>query len=40
MVIISMSSMPSKVIGRKSYLWAKIPYGPSKTKKTSKRLKE
>jgi hypothetical protein len=31
-----MSSMPLKVIGRESYLWAKIPYGPSKNPKLKK----
>jgi hypothetical protein len=36
MVIINMSSMSSKVIGRESYLWAKIPYGPLKNPKLEK----
>jgi hypothetical protein len=36
MVIINMSSMPLKVIGRESNLCAKIPYGPSKNPKLKK----
>jgi hypothetical protein len=41
MVVVDMNPMTSKVIGEKTYLWARGPFGLSKNpKKAPKHLKE